>query len=105
FRAPDSACVALPNGWVEFETRIGIMDLRLSGKRALVTGSGAGSGEVMAQFLPGACVTVVAHGRDGGLGQGAQAWLDTYQLNSIPASSMYWRHLTNSRPATDVPVG
>ena len=42
------------------------MDLRLAGKRALVTGSSAGLGEAIAKFLAAEGVTVVAHGRDVG---------------------------------------
>jgi 3-oxoacyl-[acyl-carrier protein] reductase len=38
------------------------MDLRLAGKRALVTGSSAGLGEAIAKFL--AAEGVVVHGRD-----------------------------------------
>jgi 3-oxoacyl-[acyl-carrier protein] reductase len=40
------------------------MDLRLAGKRALVTGSSAGLGEAIAKFLAAEGVTVVVHGRD-----------------------------------------
>jgi 3-oxoacyl-[acyl-carrier protein] reductase len=42
------------------------MDLRLAGKRALVTGSSAGLGEAIAKFLAEEGVTVVVHGRDVG---------------------------------------
>jgi 3-oxoacyl-[acyl-carrier protein] reductase len=42
------------------------MDLRLAGKRALVTGSSAGLGEAIAKFLAAEGVTVVVHGRDVG---------------------------------------
>jgi 3-oxoacyl-[acyl-carrier protein] reductase len=40
------------------------MDLKLSGKRALVTGSTAGLGEAIAKLLAMEGVTVVVHGRD-----------------------------------------
>src|SRR5260370_9645902 len=40
------------------------MDLRLAGKRALVTGSSAGLGEAIAKFLAAEGVVVVVHGRD-----------------------------------------
>ena len=121
------------------------MDLRLGGKRALVTGSSSGIGEAIARYLAKEGATVVVHGRnaeraravaaviadaggishavigdltddasvsalvatiereiggidilvnnaggrpkgfarDGWLGQGSEAWLDTYKLNVI----------------------
>ncbi|WP_066817811.1 SDR family NAD(P)-dependent oxidoreductase [Sphingomonas mali] len=121
------------------------MDLRLDGKRALVTGSSSGIGEAIAHYLAKEGATVVVHGRnaertravaaaindaggishavtgdltddasvsalvatierevggidilvnnaggrpkgfarDGWLGQGSDAWLDTYKLNVI----------------------
>ena len=121
------------------------MDLRLDGKRALVTGSSSGIGEAIARYLAKEGATVVVHGRnaertravaaaiadagggsyavtgdltddasvsalvatierevggidilvnnaggrpkgfarDGWLGQGSEAWLDTYKLNVI----------------------
>jgi 3-oxoacyl-[acyl-carrier protein] reductase len=40
------------------------MDLRLAGKRALVTGSSAGLGEAIAKFLAAEGAVVVVHGRD-----------------------------------------
>ncbi len=40
------------------------MDLRLAGKRALVTGSSSGIGEVIAKLLAAEGVAVVVHGRD-----------------------------------------
>ncbi|GAA1268188.1 3-oxoacyl-ACP reductase [Planotetraspora silvatica] len=40
------------------------MDLQLSGKRALVTGSSAGLGEVIARHLAAEGAAVVVHGRD-----------------------------------------
>jgi NAD(P)-dependent dehydrogenase (short-subunit alcohol dehydrogenase family) len=40
------------------------MDLRLAGKRVLVTGSSAGLGEAIAKFLAAERVTLVVHGRD-----------------------------------------
>src|SRR6266403_4306355 len=40
------------------------MDLKLSGKRALVTGSSAGLGEAIVQLLAAEGVAVVVHGRD-----------------------------------------
>ena len=40
------------------------MDMRLAGKRALVTGSSAGLGRATAQLLAGEGVRVVVHGRD-----------------------------------------
>ena len=40
------------------------MDLRLAGKRALVTGSSSGLGEAIAKLLAAEGVTVVVHGRD-----------------------------------------
>jgi 3-oxoacyl-[acyl-carrier protein] reductase len=40
------------------------VDLKLSGKRALVTGSTAGLGEAIAKLLAAEGVTVVVHGRD-----------------------------------------
>ncbi|KVM69239.1 MULTISPECIES: SDR family NAD(P)-dependent oxidoreductase [Burkholderia] len=40
------------------------MDLKLNGKRALVTGSSAGLGEAIARLLAQEGVTVVVHGRD-----------------------------------------
>ena len=126
------------------------MDLQLSGKRALVTGSSSGVGEATARFLAAEGVTVVVHGRDsartqavagdiaerggtahavtadltddaavqrlcefidgkiggidilvnnaggrpkgwernGWLGQGTQAWLDTYKLNVLATARM-----------------
>ncbi|MFD7023472.1 SDR family NAD(P)-dependent oxidoreductase [Promicromonospora sukumoe] len=42
------------------------MDLNLSGKRALVTGSSAGLGEATARFLAAEGAAVVIHGRDRG---------------------------------------
>ncbi|WP_438822406.1 SDR family NAD(P)-dependent oxidoreductase, partial [Burkholderia gladioli] len=42
----------------------GDMDLKLNGKRALVTGSSAGLGEAIARLLAQEGVTVVVHGRD-----------------------------------------
>jgi NAD(P)-dependent dehydrogenase (short-subunit alcohol dehydrogenase family) len=42
------------------------MDLRLAGKRALVTGSSAGIGEAIAKVLAAEGVVVVVHGRDEG---------------------------------------
>ncbi|MGW2096025.1 SDR family NAD(P)-dependent oxidoreductase [Promicromonospora sukumoe] len=42
------------------------MDLNLSGKRALVTGSSAGLGEATARFLAAEGAAVVIHGRDQG---------------------------------------
>jgi 3-oxoacyl-[acyl-carrier protein] reductase len=42
------------------------MDLRLSGKRALVTGSSSGIGEAIAKLLAVEGVAVVVHGRDEG---------------------------------------
>ena len=42
------------------------MDLRLAGKRALVTGSSAGLGEATARLLAREGVAVVVHGRDQG---------------------------------------
>ncbi|MFI8524940.1 SDR family NAD(P)-dependent oxidoreductase [Promicromonospora sukumoe] len=42
------------------------MDLNLSGKRALVTGSSAGLGEATARFLAAEGAAVVIHGRDEG---------------------------------------
>ena len=42
------------------------MDLRLTGKRALVTGSSAGIGEAIAKGLAAEGVAVVVHGRDEG---------------------------------------
>lgn len=126
------------------------MDLQLSGKRALVTGSSSGVGEATARLLAAEGVTVVVHGRDlgrtqavasdidkqggtayavtadltddaaahklgefiesklggidilvnnaggrpkgwernGWLGQGTQAWLDTYKLNVLATARM-----------------
>jgi NAD(P)-dependent dehydrogenase (short-subunit alcohol dehydrogenase family) len=40
------------------------MDMRLTGKRALVTGSSAGLGRATAEMLAGEGVTVIVHGRD-----------------------------------------
>lgn len=40
------------------------MDLRLAGKRALVTGSSSGIGEAIAKLLAAEGVAVVVHGRD-----------------------------------------
>ncbi|KAA2239514.1 SDR family oxidoreductase [Chitinophaga agrisoli] len=40
------------------------MDLKLSGKRALVTGSSAGLGEAIARLLAAEGVAVIVHGRD-----------------------------------------
>src|SRR5581483_7289374 len=40
------------------------MDLRLAGKRALVTGSSSGIGEVIVKLLAAEGVAVVVHGRD-----------------------------------------
>ena len=40
------------------------MDLRLAGKRALVTGSSSGIGEAIVKLLAGEGVAVVVHGRD-----------------------------------------
>ncbi|WP_369050700.1 SDR family NAD(P)-dependent oxidoreductase, partial [Burkholderia gladioli] len=40
------------------------MDLKLNGKRALVTGSSAGLGEAIARLLAQEGATVVVHGRD-----------------------------------------
>ena len=40
------------------------MDLRLAGKRALVTGSSSGIGEAIIKLLAAEGVAVVAHGRD-----------------------------------------
>jgi 3-oxoacyl-[acyl-carrier protein] reductase len=40
------------------------MDLKLSGKRALVTGSSAGLGEAIVNALAAEGVAVVVHGRD-----------------------------------------
>jgi 3-oxoacyl-[acyl-carrier protein] reductase len=40
------------------------MDLQLTGKRALVTGSSAGLGEAIAKFLAAEGATVVVHGRN-----------------------------------------
>ncbi len=40
------------------------MDLKLNGKRALVTGSSAGIGEAIAKLLAAEGATVVVHGRD-----------------------------------------
>jgi 3-oxoacyl-[acyl-carrier protein] reductase len=40
------------------------MDLRLTGKRAPVTGSSAGLGEAIAKFLAAEGAVVVVHGRD-----------------------------------------
>ena len=40
------------------------MDLKLSGKRALVTGSSAGLGEAIVKLLAAEGVAVVVHGRD-----------------------------------------
>jgi NAD(P)-dependent dehydrogenase (short-subunit alcohol dehydrogenase family) len=40
------------------------MDLKLAGKRALVTGSSSGLGKAIAEFLAAEGVTVVVHGRD-----------------------------------------
>src|SRR5258708_10052211 len=42
------------------------MDLRLAGKRALVTGSSAGLGEAIAKLLAAEGVGIVVHGRDEG---------------------------------------
>ena len=42
------------------------MDLRLAGKRALVTGSSAGLGEAIAKFLAAEGAVVVVHGRNVG---------------------------------------
>ena len=42
------------------------MDLRLAGKRALVTGSSSGIGEAIVKLLAGEGVAVVVHGRDEG---------------------------------------
>ena len=40
------------------------MDLQLSGKTVLVTGSSKGIGEAIARTLAGESATVVVHGRD-----------------------------------------
>ncbi|MFC7642212.1 SDR family NAD(P)-dependent oxidoreductase [Streptosporangium lutulentum] len=40
------------------------MDLRLSGKRALVTGSSSGLGETIVKLLAAEGASVVVHGRD-----------------------------------------
>ena len=40
------------------------MDLRLAGKRALVTGSSSGIGEAIVKLLAAEGVAVVVHGRD-----------------------------------------
>jgi NAD(P)-dependent dehydrogenase (short-subunit alcohol dehydrogenase family) len=40
------------------------MDLKLAGKRALVTGSSSGLGKAIAEFLAAESVAVVVHGRD-----------------------------------------
>jgi 3-oxoacyl-[acyl-carrier protein] reductase len=40
------------------------MDLKLAGKRALVTGSSAGLGEAIAKLLAAEGVAVIIHGRD-----------------------------------------
>src|SRR4051794_28263463 len=40
------------------------MDLRLAGKRALITGSSAGLGEAIAKLLAAEGAEVVIHGRD-----------------------------------------
>src|SRR5258707_12380398 len=42
------------------------MDLRLAGKRALVTGSSAGLGEAIAKLLAAEGVGIMVHGRDEG---------------------------------------
>ena len=41
------------------------MDLRLTGKRALVTGSSKGLGEAIARVLAREGATLIVHGRDG----------------------------------------
>lgn len=67
------------------------MDLQLNGKRALVTGSSSGMGELIAKILAHEGVSVVVHGRseerthrvaqeiiaDGGKAQSAVGELDT----------------------------
>jgi 3-oxoacyl-[acyl-carrier protein] reductase len=40
------------------------MDMGLSGKRALITGSSAGLGRAIAEMLAAEGVSVVVHGRD-----------------------------------------
>ena len=42
------------------------MDLRLSGRRALVTGSSSGLGEAIAMLLAQEGASIVVHGRDAG---------------------------------------
>jgi NAD(P)-dependent dehydrogenase (short-subunit alcohol dehydrogenase family) len=46
------------------------MDLRLAGRRALVTGSSSGLGEAIARLLAAEGATVVVHGRDEGRANG-----------------------------------
>jgi 3-oxoacyl-[acyl-carrier protein] reductase len=45
------------------------MDLELTGKRALVTGSSAGLGAAIARLLAAEGAAVVVHGRDAGRAQ------------------------------------